>query len=35
MDDSAARKEWGWNPKFNLAAMTADMIKELQKKFNK
>jgi len=35
MDDSAARKEWGWNPKYNLASMTEDMIKELRKKFNK
>jgi nucleoside-diphosphate-sugar epimerase len=35
MDDSAARKEWGWNPKYNLATMTEDMIKELRKKFGK
>ncbi|MFH1121270.1 MAG: NAD-dependent epimerase/dehydratase family protein [Bacteroidota bacterium] len=26
MDDSAARHEWGWNPKWNLRAMTEDML---------
>ncbi|MDR0207447.1 MAG: NAD-dependent epimerase/dehydratase family protein [Bacteroidales bacterium] len=35
MDDTCAREEWGWNPKYNLASMTEDMIKELKKKFNK
>jgi len=35
MDDSCARQEWGWNPKFNLASMTEDMIKELKKKLLK
>jgi nucleoside-diphosphate-sugar epimerase len=29
MDDSAARKEWGWNPKFGLAEMTEDMLRHL------
>jgi nucleoside-diphosphate-sugar epimerase len=29
VDDSLARKEWGWKPKYNLASMTKDMIKEL------
>ncbi|MBD3337324.1 MAG: NAD-dependent epimerase/dehydratase family protein [Candidatus Eisenbacteria bacterium] len=29
MDDSAAREEWGWNPEFELPAMTADMIEKL------
>jgi nucleoside-diphosphate-sugar epimerase len=29
MDDSAARAEWGWNPKFDLARMTADMLQVL------
>jgi len=29
MDDSVARKEWGWNPSFNLATMTEDMLKVL------
>ncbi|MCL2291399.1 MAG: NAD-dependent epimerase/dehydratase family protein [Bacteroidetes bacterium] len=32
MDDSCAREEWGWNPKYNLASMTEDMLKELKKK---
>jgi len=29
VDDSVARRDWGWKPKYNLAAMTKDMIKEL------
>ncbi|GHT78435.1 UDP-glucose 4-epimerase [Bacteroidia bacterium] len=32
MDDSCARIEWGWNPKYNLEAMTKDMIAILKKK---
>ena len=32
LDDSAARKEWGWNPKFDLDAMTKDMLDVLAKK---
>jgi len=32
MDDSAAREEWGWNPKFGLAAMVKDMLEVLGKK---
>lgn len=30
IDDSAARAEWGWRPRYDIAAMTADMIRELQ-----
>lgn len=30
IDDSAARKEWGWKPKWDLASMTEDMIKHLR-----
>ena len=26
IDDSAARREWGWKPDFDLAAMTRDML---------
>jgi len=26
MDDSCAREEWGWNPKYDLARMTEDML---------
>jgi nucleoside-diphosphate-sugar epimerase len=29
VDDGLARKEWGWKPKYNLASMTKDMIREL------
>jgi len=32
IDDSAARKEWGWTPEFDLAKMTKDMLTALQKK---
>jgi nucleoside-diphosphate-sugar epimerase len=32
IDDSCAREEWGWNPGYDLAAMTRDMIKRLRKK---
>jgi nucleoside-diphosphate-sugar epimerase len=32
MDDSCAREEWGWNPKYDLRAMCEDMVKELSKK---
>lgn len=29
LDDSAARKEWGWEPKYDLKSMTKDMIEKL------
>jgi nucleoside-diphosphate-sugar epimerase len=29
IDDSAAREEWGWQPAYDLAAMTADMLEKL------
>jgi len=32
IDDSLARKEWGWNPSFNLTSMTKDMIEILTKR---
>lgn len=32
LDDSVARKEWGWNPKYDLESMTKDMIQVLTKK---
>ncbi|MFY9115660.1 MAG: NAD-dependent epimerase/dehydratase family protein [Bacteroidales bacterium] len=35
MDDSCARKEWGWNPKWDLAAMTVDMLKVIGEKHAK
>lgn len=30
LDDSAARKEWDWNPKYDLEKMTEDMINTLK-----
>ena len=35
MDDSAAREEWGWDPKYDLAAMTEDMLKVIGEKHAK
>jgi len=32
MDDSVARKEWGWTPKWGLDAMIDDMILHLKDK---
>ena len=32
VDDSAARKEWGWQPSFDLDAMTQDMLKAIRAK---
>jgi nucleoside-diphosphate-sugar epimerase len=32
LDDSAARAEWGWRPRYDLAAMTADMLAQLRAK---
>ena len=32
MDDSAAREEWGWEPKYDLSKMTENMLKDLKKK---
>jgi nucleoside-diphosphate-sugar epimerase len=29
VDDSIARRDWGWKPKYNLVSMTKDMIREL------
>ena len=31
IDDSAARKDWGWEHRFDLDKMTADMLKHLKK----
>ena len=35
MDDTCARKEWGWAPSYNLDTMTQDMIKNLKIKLGK
>lgn len=32
LDDSAARKDWGFAPRFDLAAMTVDMLARLREK---
>ncbi|MHA1932017.1 MAG: NAD-dependent epimerase/dehydratase family protein [Promethearchaeota archaeon] len=32
IDDSFARDEWGWNPRYNLKMMTEDMIEKLSKR---
>lgn len=32
MDDSAARAEWGWSPRYDLAAMTQDMLAKLRER---
>jgi nucleoside-diphosphate-sugar epimerase len=29
LDDSAARREWGWQPKYGLAEMTVEMLEKL------
>lgn len=29
MDDSQAQQDWGWKPQFDIAAMTTDMLKNL------
>lgn len=33
IDDSAARQEWGWQPDYDLPAMTADMVDKLGKRY--
>ncbi|OQX80982.1 MAG: UDP-glucose 4-epimerase [Bacteroidetes bacterium 4484_249] len=35
MDDSAARAEWGWNPKYELEEMTKDMLEKIAIKLGK
>ena len=35
MDDTCAREEWGWAPKYDLAAMTTDMLAKVKEKFDK
>ncbi|NLX86936.1 MAG: L-threonine 3-dehydrogenase [Clostridiales bacterium] len=32
LDDSCAREEWGWCPKYDLSSMTADMLQKLAEK---
>ncbi|OIP05019.1 MAG: UDP-glucose 4-epimerase [Bacteroidetes bacterium CG2_30_32_10] len=35
VDDSAARKEWGWKPSYDLNTMTQDMLKVIGEKHKK
>ena len=35
MDDSCARSEWGWQPQYDLEAMTVDMLEKLRLKLDK
>ena len=32
LDDTAARKEWGWQPQHDIVSMTEDMITRLTKR---
>jgi nucleoside-diphosphate-sugar epimerase len=32
MDDSCARREWDWKPKWNLITMTEDMLNAIRQK---
>lgn len=34
MDDSCARAEWGWNPKWDIESMTDDMLRVLSEKLS-
>ncbi|MEG1648821.1 MAG: NAD-dependent epimerase/dehydratase family protein [Rikenellaceae bacterium] len=35
LDDTCAREEWGWEPKWNLQTMTEDMLSVIKAKFDK
>ena len=35
MDDSAARADWGWQPQYDLPAMTVDMLNKLSARLKK
>ena len=32
IDDSAARREWGWRPRYDLESMTVDMLQKLTRR---
>ncbi len=34
MDDSCAREEWDWAPRYDLAEMTTDMLRKVKEKFD-
>jgi nucleoside-diphosphate-sugar epimerase len=33
IDDSMARRDWGWKPTYDLASMTSDVLEKLSKRF--
>lgn len=33
MDDTTARQDWGWQPKYDISTMTEDMLLNLKKRF--
>ena len=35
MDDTCAREEWGWAPKYDLTSMTSDMLIKVKEKVDK
>jgi len=35
IDDSAAREEWGWEPRYDLSSMTQDMLEKLRERNKK
>lgn len=35
IDDSNARRDWGWNPQYNIHSMTKDMLAVLSEKYKK
>jgi threonine 3-dehydrogenase len=35
LDDSAARRDWGWAPRFDLEAMTADLVPKIREKLRR
>lgn len=34
IDDTQARKDWGWRPSYSLDKMTEEMISELRKRYH-
>ncbi len=32
LDDTCAREEWGWAPKWDLTSMSADMLEKIKEK---
>ena len=32
LDDSAAREEWGWSPRYDLSSMVDDMLEKLRER---